>query len=235
MIAPLQVQPLPFPGSPFDDESGNGFLLRMAERNGLRLREFFTMLGRDPRRQLRPEDAPILARLFDCRTTDILPLFVRAGYGQYWVRHFDLYGRCISRFYLLDLKHPKVCPCCLAEFGYARAVWDLSLFVWCPIHQSALIDRCRISNVARCLSRLNHCRMRELRHGFRDWETIGKQVVRRSKFSVINGKWMDVGRPTHQNLTQLGKRNRCMLGWIEITPAFHTKGMPCTWKRLLIK
>lgn len=142
MTTPLHVQPLPFPGSPFAGESGNGFLLRMAERNGLRLHEFFTMLGRDPRRQLRPEDAPILARLFDCRTTDILPLFVRSGYGQYCVRHFDLYGRCISRFYLLDLKHPKVCSRCLAEFGYARAVWDLSLFVWCPIHQCSLIDHC---------------------------------------------------------------------------------------------
>ena len=142
MIAHVHVQPLPFPGQPFADESGNGFLLRMAERNGLQLHEFFTMLGRDPRQQPRPEDVPILARLFDCRTTDILPLFIRAGYGQYWVRHFDLYGRCITRLYLFDLKRPKVCPCCLSEFGYSRAAWDLSMFLWCPIHQCSLIDQC---------------------------------------------------------------------------------------------
>jgi len=142
MTALLDIQPLPFPGSPFSGESGNGFFLRMAERNGLELHEFFTLLHRYSRCQLQAKDAPILARLFDCRVTELESLFVTSAYDKQCVQRFDFHGHLVTRLYLFDLQHPKVCPHCLADFGYARAEWDLGLFLWCPIHQSALIDRC---------------------------------------------------------------------------------------------
>ena len=142
MISQFELQPLPFSGSPHIGESGHGFLLRMAERNGIRLHEFFAILTLNRRRRFKPEDAPALARLFDCGASDIVPLFVTSGYGQYCVRRFNFYGYQVTRFYFLDQKHPKVCPRCLAEFGYANAIWDLSLFLWCPVHECALIDRC---------------------------------------------------------------------------------------------
>jgi hypothetical protein len=42
----------------------------------------------------------------------------------------------------IGVKRSPVCPHCLAEAGYARMAWDLSVIPVCPRHGSRLIDMC---------------------------------------------------------------------------------------------
>lgn len=42
----------------------------------------------------------------------------------------------------LLLKHPKICPHCIAESGVVDAAWDLRIMLACPKHGAALVDRC---------------------------------------------------------------------------------------------
>src|ERR1044072_1004745 len=39
-------------------------------------------------------------------------------------------------------QHAKVCPMCLTEFGFCRAVWDLLTVTCCPIHACLLLRNC---------------------------------------------------------------------------------------------
>jgi len=134
--------PLPFPGCPRRGESGKGFMLRMAEMNRLELYEFYNLLGLDPKCAIRPQDVPILARIFDCAVADFDDLVMARNYAAHCVRRHTFQGHLLTRLYLFDLRHPKVCPCCLGEYGFARVEWDFGLFLWCPIHRCALIERC---------------------------------------------------------------------------------------------
>ena len=38
----------------------------------------------------------------------------------------------------------RICPDCLAEAAYHRAIWDLTFIAACPIHLKLLIDACRV-------------------------------------------------------------------------------------------
>lgn len=42
----------------------------------------------------------------------------------------------------LLLKHPKICPQCIAENGVTDAAWDLRIMLVCPKHRIAMVDRC---------------------------------------------------------------------------------------------
>ena len=54
---------------------------------------------------------------------------------------FDFYGASVNRS-IIRPHHPKICPQCLAEFGYCLLVWDCSLVTACPIHECTLLDKC---------------------------------------------------------------------------------------------
>src|SRR6266550_2072973 len=54
---------------------------------------------------------------------------------------FNFYGAYLNRS-IIRPHHPKICPRCLAEFGYALQIWDCSVVTACPIHASMLLDRC---------------------------------------------------------------------------------------------
>lgn len=43
---------------------------------------------------------------------------------------------------LMDIRHPRICPECVLEFGTAFAVWDFKFYDVCSRHQCRLIDRC---------------------------------------------------------------------------------------------
>ncbi len=117
-------------------------MLRMAEVNGLELHEFYTLLQLEPKRAIRPQDTPVLARIFDCRVSDFDELVVHRNYATHCVQRHTFQGHLITRLYLFDLRHPKVCPRCLDEYGFARVAWDFTLFLWCPIHQCSLVECC---------------------------------------------------------------------------------------------
>lgn len=42
----------------------------------------------------------------------------------------------------LLLRHPKICPHCVAENGVIDAAWDLRIMLACPKHGVAMVDRC---------------------------------------------------------------------------------------------
>lgn len=44
--------------------------------------------------------------------------------------------------YMIRVASPKVCPACLAESNYYRAVWDLAPLTACPHHGCLLLDAC---------------------------------------------------------------------------------------------
>jgi hypothetical protein len=60
--------------------------------------------------------------------------------GSYTSRHLFI-TTPVSR-YFIQVKKPKVCPCCLQESAYYRKIWDLAPITACPIHQCLLMDRC---------------------------------------------------------------------------------------------
>ena len=43
---------------------------------------------------------------------------------------------------LMDIKHPRVCPGCVSEYGAALALWDFKFYQACSFHRCRLIDRC---------------------------------------------------------------------------------------------
>ena len=44
--------------------------------------------------------------------------------------------------YALTMTKPKICPQCLRQGNYIRAMWDLSLVTCCPVHKCMLVDTC---------------------------------------------------------------------------------------------
>jgi hypothetical protein len=61
--------------------------------------------------------------------------------GNTTEHEFDFYGASLNRS-IIRPHHPKICPQCLAEFGYCFLVWDCSLVTACPIHECMLLDKC---------------------------------------------------------------------------------------------
>jgi TniQ len=54
---------------------------------------------------------------------------------------YDFYGVSLNRS-IIRPHQPKICPRCLAEFGYCLRIWDCALVTACPTHECLLLDRC---------------------------------------------------------------------------------------------
>lgn len=44
--------------------------------------------------------------------------------------------------WLVNPERPKFCPVCYSEKGYYKKIWDLSTLVFCPKHNTKLVDKC---------------------------------------------------------------------------------------------
>lgn len=133
---------LPVVDEPFHDESLYGFVLRMAGRNRLAgMTWVLAQLGRRSITQLGESDDRMIAHLFGADPAAVNRLVVRGrwvdGTHVHWIR-----GHEFTRPYLLRLARPQWCPLCLAELGYARAVWDFQLTTACHLHGVQLLERC---------------------------------------------------------------------------------------------
>lgn len=67
------------------------------------------------------------------------------------------FGEAIVSAVDINLIHPKVCPGCLQECGFARQVWDLRIVTTCWRHGCYLVDHC-----SECGRRLTWSRKRLL-------------------------------------------------------------------------
>lgn len=135
-------QPLPFQDEIWPGESGQGYVLRLAARNGLGgLARVKTMLGCSRFQTLYARDAPQLAHWFGA-SVQRLSYALEADDCDKRVDGATYMGQKLGRSYFLNRLHPRVCPDCVHELGYCRAAWDFTLTVACVRHQRLLLDRC---------------------------------------------------------------------------------------------
>lgn len=142
-------RPLPESDDIWPEESGNGYALRMLGRNSLAFSELAELVASIGHRYLASSAAPYIAFLFGAQASQVrraIPeLFVRRGKTEV---HFM--GHLLTRPYLVRHTRPQLCPICIEEKGYAKAVWDLALATACSEHEVHLVDRC--STCSRAIS-----------------------------------------------------------------------------------
>ena len=128
-------------GRPRTGESLPGFVLRLAESNGYRgIADLLQLARLPPTFVSRPCALQKLAELFD-GLVDVHDLRARS----YWtaIERRPPHNATISPADI-NLAHPKVCPICLKESGFARLVWDLRVVITCWRHGCYLLDHCSV-------------------------------------------------------------------------------------------
>jgi len=133
---------LPSTPTPFPRESPAGYLIRLAERNGLRGSPALVgLVGGDAERipgigwdyrELQPLLGPMqcLAANFGYRDPSKHGRNRASLCGHLiWARH-------------LDVIKPRICPQCVRELGYAPAAWDLKSYVACHVHGTLMLKHC---------------------------------------------------------------------------------------------
>lgn len=126
---------------PAPTESLMGFALRLTELNGYPSTSYvLAAMGKE-------WYLPNVGRLDAARLTTL------AGLGQGDIERLThrpaerprayvrVYGSDLPS-YEVNLRHPKVCPACLAEGRPCEAFWDLAQAAVCPVHQVHLLSEC---------------------------------------------------------------------------------------------
>ncbi|WP_431049265.1 TniQ family protein [Roseateles sp. L2-2] len=110
----LLVRPLPA-----DDESAQGYLLRLAAANVLAN----TGALHPEHLHMHDSQAKLRGPINGIKTLN------RPDPGGLPVRHWNT-------------RRPRYCPACLTESGHWRAAWSLNFCVACPLHKVMLVDDC---------------------------------------------------------------------------------------------
>ncbi len=140
----MSVGRLPLRNMPVPGESLTGFMIRLAERNGVDKPQLLASSIGNPfttpqAMAFSPFDLEPMSEAIGVETTALLHM-------TYWPIGRGPKVRFLSATVdhrLVSLKRRKVCPECLAEEPYHRAVWDLRLVSACPRHEVRLIDCCQ--------------------------------------------------------------------------------------------
>jgi TniQ len=129
-------------GRPRTGESLRGFVLRIAEANGYRGITPLLELARLPATFVsQPCALQNLAELFD-GLVDVDDLHARSHWSS--IELGSRYQNAMISPVDINLAHPKVCPICLKESGFARLVWDLRVAITCWRHGCYLLDHCSV-------------------------------------------------------------------------------------------
>ncbi|WP_448187576.1 TniQ family protein [Azospirillum sp. sgz301742] len=142
---------LPVRVRPYPDESLPGLIVRMSEENAFvgpyRMLRICRILGTIGTAAARPSSIGPLAELFVLpRETVQRASFCRPDGAA------ALLGHEVPLDFVTS-ERVRVCPLCLADAPYHRAVWSLSLSTACPLHAVRLVERC-----PRCRVRLTWTR-----------------------------------------------------------------------------
>lgn len=128
--------------TPYYDELLMGFLMRVALRNHLSSPvELIQHLTGRKQANLRFKDIPQLA--YFCRNT-VEEIRQLSGFEQWggeeprWL----IMSEWITRSLFVSSRISKVCPLCLQEAPYLRALWGLSFYLVCARHNVLLVDTC---------------------------------------------------------------------------------------------
>ncbi|MGH8810567.1 MAG: TniQ family protein, partial [Advenella sp.] len=124
-----------------DDESGNGFALRMATANELMFCDLTRTFASIGHRYLPASAAKKIAYMFGADPNEVIrsmPLtFKRNGNLV-----TSLMGHEFQRTFLVRLARPQICIQCLKKMQRTLVLWDLSLVTACPLHRIKLTDIC---------------------------------------------------------------------------------------------
>ncbi len=95
-----------------------------------------------------------LAHLSENELSDLNALIyvpTKLPQGNTTEHEYDFYGASLNRS-IIRPHSPKVCPKCLAEFGYCFRIWDCSLVTACPVHSCIFFDACpKCNRRIRCI------------------------------------------------------------------------------------
>src|SRR5258708_17732668 len=128
--------------TPRTGESLRGFVLRIAQANGYcGIAPLLQLARLPPTFASRTSTLQNLAELFD-GLVDVDDLHA----GSHWssIERGSRYQNATISPVDINLAHPKVCPMCLKETGFARLVWELRVAITCWRHGCSLLDQCSV-------------------------------------------------------------------------------------------
>ena len=138
---------------PEKGESFIGYLVRLTELNGYDTPSWILSLAGIDYMDLqwtfsfvfgKSKGLEELARITDNTVDDLKELVyppTTSSQGKIADHEYDFFGASLNRS-IIRPHQPKICPKCLAEFGYCFLIWDCSLVTACPTHQCLLLDKC---------------------------------------------------------------------------------------------
>lgn len=123
------------------EESGNGYVLRLARANGMSFGHVMLLMA-SPGHCYLPSSAVGHAAYMFGADTYKLHRTVPARFRDAGQMRVLFMGHVFSRTYMVRSARPQMCPRCLGEMGYAKAFWELSLATVCANHRVRLVDMC---------------------------------------------------------------------------------------------
>jgi hypothetical protein len=141
-----------FSAEPLPDESFNGYLLRLTQRNDYDTLAWILQManiGNEFRKMLtfllpHTLDLSLLVQLTgvdEPKLSELLYHPIRVATNRMMGGDLLVFGSPVP-LYVIRLRCPKVCPCCLKEKAYVRKIWDLAPVTACPLHKCLLLDEC---------------------------------------------------------------------------------------------
>jgi hypothetical protein len=128
--------------TPRTGESLRGFVLRIAQANGYcGIAPLLQLARLPPTFASRTSALQNFAELFD-GLVDVDDLLTRSHWSS--IERGSRYQNAMISPVDINLAHPKICPICLKESGFARLVWDLRVAITCWRHGCYLLDHCSV-------------------------------------------------------------------------------------------
>jgi len=132
---------LPVRPRPVQEESLSNYCLRVSESNGYCTPAMMlTMAGIGSRVHVGINEADKVASLVDVDQSLLRSMaYARKEDNKHgtWCRGNHTFRPCE-----VTPRFTRICPECIQELGYARAIWDVRLVVACPMHRRLLLDAC---------------------------------------------------------------------------------------------
>lgn len=123
------------------DESLQGYLLRVASENGFTSAHVMMRYGGVSLRvATHRSDLSRLSTLVGHSAERLQAITYWPGKGR--PRQFARFFGSELRNFHLQVEPCRVCPDCLSEQSYCRAIWDVRLASICAIHRKLLLERC---------------------------------------------------------------------------------------------
>jgi hypothetical protein len=137
----MNLAPLPVRLKPYEDESLISFIKRLGLNNGMyETRPLIQILGASVDKLETMATEPFrLKRLATFSGIDKLTLEAMSYWPQ--EKRASFRGQPINREFLC-IRHRRICPQCLRQAPYHRAIWDVAVFTHCILHGTKLLTRC---------------------------------------------------------------------------------------------